>query len=233
MQNIQNVINSGLTYDFSDSNYNIETLNFTEGNYGIIERTVKNLTKNNISVTNFYATRVDDTADLSYFLDENGKCNWIETLTLSRKEYGSDLWTSQHIFDELGKMSSSSIKKLSVYYCGKTNLDFIQNFETLKSLTFNNSKIVDISGLEPKIDEDGSRISGFPSLEEFTLISPIGSSPTDISVFEKIPTLKKLNVSGTNVNKGIEALANLTNLEYLNLNNCSSLSQNRKLCKFS
>ena len=73
-------------------------------------------------------------------------------------------------------------------------------------------------------------MSGFSELEEFTLINPVVNSITDITVLGRLQNLKRLNVSGTKINKGIEALAGLNNLEYVNLTNCSSLSQNRKLC---
>ncbi len=230
VQSITNTINYNMTFDFSDRDYQIDYLYFNEGDFGVVERTVPNLIKNNITVNKFGASHKSDTDNLNYFLDENGECNWITDLTIGRKSYDTNLWESQEVFRALESFSSTSIQNLSLRYCGMTDLSFIQNFKNLKKLSIDSSKIVDISGLEPRNDGDGNHLSGFSELEEFTLINPVVNSITDITVLGRLQNLKRLNVSGTKINKGIEALAGLNNLEYVNLTNCSSLSQNRKLC---
>ena len=89
-----------------------------------------------------------------------------------------------------------------------------------------NSKIVDISALAPVYDGDGGYVSGLENLEELT----INDSVTNISSVGTLTNLKKLDVSGNQINDGIEGLADLKNLECVNLTNCSSLSQVRSIC---
>ena len=79
--------------------------------------------------------------------------------------------------------------------------------------------------MTPKYN-DGVCISGLPLLEELT----INYSIVDVTSIGTLTNLKILNVSGNKINKGIESLANLTSLEYVNLSNCNSLSQNRNIC---
>lgn len=164
---------------------------------------------------------------------KNDKCDWVNAVYYTRASWNPDLLDSQEFFKDLSilvdsdyKKANCSITEFSFGYCSEKNLDFLKDFTDLKKLTINrNSKIVDLSALEPKYENDRC-VSGFPKLEELTIQNLV----TDITKVGTLTSLKKIDFSGNKINKGIEALSELTNLEYINLSNCNSLTQNRKLC---
>ena len=129
---------------------------------------------------------VNAAPDMKCFLDDSLACNWLTRLFIHRRNWDTNVWTSQKLFEGLSYISNNNIEELSLDCYGSYNLDYIKNFTKLNSLTITNSRVVDISGVEP--------------------------------------------MEGNN---GIEVLSGLTNLEYVNLTNCSSLSQSRKVREFS
>lgn len=223
---------SGTTLSISKEDLKFERVEIACANKNNTNLSVMSMRDFNVKVDSFCLTSfLGGVDDLSTFLnEESGTCDWITHLRFDKCNWVSDCYTDLSFYNHLYQLAGGSIISLEFKYCGKTDLDFIKNFTTLERLCITgNSRIVDISALEPKYDDSGKCISGFPELEELT----IDNSVTDITKIGILNSLKKIIFSGNKINKGIETLVNLTNLEYVDLTNCNSLSQNRKLCKFS
>ena len=159
----------------------------------------------------------------------NGSCDWVKTFHYCVQEWSTLVWDTNPFYKDMNKLANGTIENLEFENCSEKDFEFIKDFKNLKKLSLINSKVVDISALKPKYDQSGNCISGFPELEELT----IQNSVIDITSVGTLTKLKRLDVSGNKINNGIDALSSLTNLEYINLTNCSALSQNRKICKFS
>lgn len=224
----KSIVDLSCTYIYTEINIdsNTESINkiyLSEFSSAYYIHIIKQLAENKINVNELElhsANDIKNVTDVKCFLDEDLRCDWLKCLIIDRKGWSVDLWTSQKIFEGLSYISDNSIQELSLSNYGSTNLNFIKNFTKLKKLIITGSKVVDISGLEPQIDQIGKCISGFPDLEELT----IQNSVTDITSVGKLTKLKRLNMSGNNINNGIEGLSNLQELEYVNLSNCNSLS---------
>ena len=190
----------------------------------VIQLASKNITLNKLNMTAIFSDYA-----LGDALLRNGVCNWVEYIYYKGATWSGDIWDRDELLTSLDNLVNTETKKQSCsirnfeYDCfPNSNLDCLKNFTMLTNLILRNSKLVDLGCVEPTYDS-GKCVSGFPNLEQLT----IQNSLTDITPVGTLTNLKKLNVSGNKINKGIEALGSLTKLEYINLSNCSSLSQNQ------
>ena len=175
--------------------------------------------------------------DIGNYLLRNGVCDWINILSAYKASYQGDCYDCRKFFESLSNLSNTEekLKKLTITSFDFQNYPFenlscLKSFTNLKNLSLKSSKVISLSDMEPIYDMYDKCVSGFPSLETLSIVNPVVSSITDITSVEKLTNLKRIDFTGNQINNGIEALSELTNLEYVNLTNCSSLSQNRKLC---
>lgn len=197
------------------------------------------LANSNIKVKNLNVTAILSDYEVFDSLLRNGKFDWVENLKVMRAPYNGDAYDNKLILESLNtlvdtefKRDNLGLKGMQLIYFSKSNLSDVMRFTSITTLGLEQSKIVDLGDIEPKYDGNGKCVSGFPNLKEIYSINPSANSVTDLTPLGTISTLESINFSGNKINKGIEVLAGLRNLKIINLINCNSLLQNRKLCGF-
>ena len=196
----------------------IDTFTIDQVGDSFVIKSINNIKNSGIKINNFRLHQINSGNSLASYMLKNGVCDWVTTFHYCVAGWAAGVWEKNEFYEDMNQLSNGSIENLEFEYCPEKDLKFIKDFT--------NSKLVDISLLKPVYDETEKCISGFPNLEELTITNSI----TDVTSIGELKNLKRLNVSENKINKGIEALSGLTNLEYINLTNCSSLSQNRSLC---
>ena len=208
----------------------LDIVQLDEVNSSRISTQLNVLKKHNVNIDTLELTAIlpGGNSFVNNFLTD-GTCNWIRKIYYFTAGWYTNSWDWKVFYSDLNLLKDSMIEEIVCASCPETSLDFIKELKSLKKLTITNSKIVDISALTPVYGDDGTYVSGLPNLEEFT----INNSITNIASVGSLTKLKRLDVSGNQINNGIEALAGLEKLEYINLTNCNALAQNRKICQFS